>query len=98
MPRTVALIGGALTMWWGYNCADVSARFGGGTPSTPTTVRGVDAGLVDQPGLPQLFWTEHGICIQLTGFGMCTPAGCRAVDRDQLAAMAESLAPATPTS
>lgn len=90
--------GVSLSMEWGYDCEALASRFDPQATSRPTVVRGLDGRLIEQPGWLQLFWQENGACIQMVGFGFCTPTGCQAIDRDQLAALAENLAPATTTS
>lgn len=95
-PLTVMAYGLDVRMSWGGDCrAEFDAFIGTAASLTPVTLRGLDGEQTDELGGPNLYWVEQGACVHLWGLGSCrsSAGGCQVIDRAQLMALAESLAP-----
>lgn len=95
-PLPVMVYGLQVEITWGADCAaEFDALIAGAPSLTPVVVRGVNALQTDELHGPRLFWEESGACMQAWGLGSCrSSAGdCYAIDRAQLAALVETMAP-----
>ncbi len=91
-PSTPGIFYGvSIAMAWGTRCEQLQTEDAGAPPAPPTTVRGREA-TVGYGQVSVLSWVEGTSCVQLIGYSACTPVdGCRSVDPNQLAALAETL-------
>jgi hypothetical protein len=91
-PLPVMVYGLDVQMTWGGDCrAEFDAAISTAPSLTPVTVRGIDGEQTNELHGPRLFCA----CVQVWGLGSCrsSAGGCFVIDRAQLMALVETLAP-----